>query len=63
MEQNMKKNYPVEFTSVVDLLIREYKKKAEDENNIMREDIKDLVDGSAEAVKILTVDEDSLTID
>ena len=27
------------------------------------EDIKDLVDGSAEAVKILTVDEDSLTID
>ena len=42
--ENMKKNYPVEFTSVVDLLIREYKKKAEDENNIMREDIKDLVD-------------------
>lgn len=42
--ENMKKNYPVEFTSVVDLLIREYKKKTEDENNIMREDIKDLVD-------------------
>ena len=42
--ENMNKNYPVEFTSLVDLLIREYKYRFEDENNIQREDIKDIVE-------------------